>query len=182
MGLLAAGAFLCVAADSNAPSALAKPEATFSFEAIRDRARSLGKQAYQPASMKVPEFLKKLSYDDYQGLRFRPELGPWHEENLPFTLQFFHLDFNHRADSCPVVACGESLEEIAQRAAADFRCRWRMASEFRYEHQTPVYLTNVFAPTFAISQTVPELIRPTTNQSVVAVASPVPQAAPSAGP
>ena len=41
--------------------------------------------------------------------------------------------------------CG-SLEDIAQKVAGDFRLRWHMASEFRYENKLPVYLEVVFPP------------------------------------
>jgi hypothetical protein len=55
------------------------------------------------------------------------------------------LDFNHRADSHPVIASDGSLEDIADKVARDFRSQWRMASAFRYHESSPVYLDSVFA-------------------------------------
>jgi hypothetical protein len=54
------------------------------------------------------------------------------------------LDFNHRSDAHPIVASDDSLEEIAQKVAGDFRQRWLTASEFRYEDKSPVCLETVF--------------------------------------
>lgn len=54
------------------------------------------------------------------------------------------LDFNHRADVRPVVACEGTLKDIANRVAKDFRSRWQLASEFRYEKGSPIYIQNVF--------------------------------------
>jgi glucans biosynthesis protein len=41
----------------------------------------------------LPEYLKKLSYDDYQCIHFVPSQGPWQKEGLRFTFQFFHRGF-----------------------------------------------------------------------------------------
>ncbi len=56
------------------------------------------------------------------------------------------LDYNHRADSHPVIASDGTLEDIADKVANDFGCSWRMASFFRYRESLPVYLDSVFAP------------------------------------
>jgi hypothetical protein len=54
------------------------------------------------------------------------------------------LDYNHRADSHPVIASNGSLEDIATKVAGDFRCQWHMASAFRYHSGSPEYLDSVF--------------------------------------
>jgi hypothetical protein len=54
------------------------------------------------------------------------------------------LDYNHRADTHPVIASDGSLEDIAGKVAGDFRSPWRMASAFRYRGGSPVYLDSVF--------------------------------------
>jgi len=54
------------------------------------------------------------------------------------------LDFNHRTNAHPIIKSDGSLEDIAQKVAGDFRSRWQMASEFKYEDQRPIYLDNVF--------------------------------------
>jgi hypothetical protein len=55
------------------------------------------------------------------------------------------LDYNHRADSHPIIASDGSLEDIAGKVAGDFRSLWRMASVFRYRSGSPVFLDTVFA-------------------------------------
>jgi hypothetical protein len=54
------------------------------------------------------------------------------------------LDFNHRADSRPVIESNGSVEDIAGKVAAYFRRDWHMASIFRYRNGLPVYLDVVF--------------------------------------
>jgi hypothetical protein len=56
------------------------------------------------------------------------------------------LDFNHRRDPHPIVASDGSLEDIAEKVAADFHGRWHMASEFKYQNKSPVYLNVAFPP------------------------------------
>jgi hypothetical protein len=55
------------------------------------------------------------------------------------------LDYNHRADTHPVIASDGSLEDIAGKVAGDFRSQWRMVSVFRYREKSPIYLDCVFA-------------------------------------
>lgn len=67
-----------------------------SFATVRARARVLASRDYRAEANKLPDFLNKLSYDDYQVIRFRPEQGPWHEDRLDFSLQFFHPGYLYR--------------------------------------------------------------------------------------
>ena len=41
----------------------------------------------------VPEWLKKLDYDGYRRLRFRPDCLLWSGEKLPFSVQFHHRGY-----------------------------------------------------------------------------------------
>jgi len=56
------------------------------------------------------------------------------------------LDFNHRADAHPIIDSDGSLEDIANKVAADFRGRWHLASEFKYDDKLPIYLEVAFPP------------------------------------
>jgi hypothetical protein len=62
------------------------------------------------------------------------------------------LDYNHRADSHPIIASDGTLEDIAGKVANDFGSSWRMASAFRYRESFPVYLDSVFAPSSSSSR------------------------------
>ena len=86
---LTAGA-VCRAGEAVAPATSPSAKPVVSFQSVRDRARDLAARDYRPEPNKLPEVLKKLSYDDYQDIRFRSEQGPWPNERLEFTLQFFH--------------------------------------------------------------------------------------------
>ena len=55
-----------------------------------------------------------------------------------------YLDYNLRAAAKPLVLSGESLEEIADKVAASFASQWHMASEIKYQADTPVYVSNTF--------------------------------------
>jgi hypothetical protein len=54
------------------------------------------------------------------------------------------LDFNHRTEPHPIVGSDGSLEDIADKVSAYFRSKWRIASEFQYQANTPVFLNSVF--------------------------------------
>jgi glucans biosynthesis protein len=81
---------VCLASEAVAPATPPSAQPVVSFDTVRERARTLASREYHPEPDKLPEVLKKLGYDDYQMIRFRPEEGPWHNQGLEFTLQFFH--------------------------------------------------------------------------------------------
>jgi hypothetical protein len=54
------------------------------------------------------------------------------------------LDYNHRADSHPVIPSDGSLEDIAGKVCRDFRSEWHLASAFRYHQGSPYYLETTF--------------------------------------
>ncbi len=87
--VVVAGA-VCSAGEAVAPVTPPPVPPAVSFQSLRERARTLAARDYRPEPSKLPESLKKLGYDDYQVIRFRPEQGPWHNEQLDFTLEFFH--------------------------------------------------------------------------------------------
>ena len=53
------------------------------------------------------------------------------------------LDFNHRNQAKPVTKCTGTLESIAQTVATEFRSKWRMASEIRYEKAKRIFVASV---------------------------------------
>jgi glucans biosynthesis protein len=66
----------------------------FSYEALQAKARALVASDFRPdTSPELTEQLKRLSYDDYQAIRFIPSEGPWQGEHLRFTFQFFPRGF-----------------------------------------------------------------------------------------
>lgn len=62
----------------------------FSFVTVRELARALAaKDFHQDQNTDLPEVMKKLTYDEYQSIRFRPEHSLWNNEKLRFKVQFF---------------------------------------------------------------------------------------------
>ena len=63
--------------------------APFAFADVQAKAQDLAGTKYVPTTP-VPEFLTKLNYGEWSGIRYLPEKALWAEDNLPFTVQFFH--------------------------------------------------------------------------------------------
>jgi periplasmic glucans biosynthesis protein len=74
-------------------AAVRAAEVPFDFEVLQFRAKSLAAQPYAERKTRVPEALRKLSYDQYRDLRFNPDSAWWRRDRLPFQLQFFHPGF-----------------------------------------------------------------------------------------
>ena len=70
--------------------AAGRAEDLFDFEVLQFRAKALAFQPYAEPKSRVPEWLKKLSYDQYNDIRFDERLTWWRADRLPFQLQFFH--------------------------------------------------------------------------------------------
>lgn len=63
--------------------------AQFSFTDVRQRAAALARQPFDDARDMLPRALRKLTYDQYRDIRFRPEKALWRNEGLLFQVQFF---------------------------------------------------------------------------------------------
>jgi len=63
----------------------------FSYAWLKGRARHLASQPYQDHEGEIPDSLKRLSWDDYQAIRFRQEHALWRNQPSAFQVQLFHL-------------------------------------------------------------------------------------------
>jgi glucans biosynthesis protein len=72
-------------------AALAGQAMAFGFDDVAERARQAAARPYAPVTVKLPDELKNLDYDQYRDIRFNPQKSLWRRENLPFELAFFHL-------------------------------------------------------------------------------------------
>ncbi len=80
------------AAEQAQPTPPAQP--AFSFETVRQMARALAAKEYQPQNNSdMPEFLRKMGYDEYQLIRFWPNAWPWHTGAIEFGIQCFHRGY-----------------------------------------------------------------------------------------
>lgn len=67
------------------------------FAAIQEKAKALAGQPYvAPSHDTLPEWLNKLSYDQYRDIRFNPARALWAGDGLPFRAMFFHPGYLFR--------------------------------------------------------------------------------------
>jgi glucans biosynthesis protein len=76
-----------------AAAAVAGAEATFDFAALRERARALASRPYVAPKGDVPEWMRRLSYDELRRIEFDGRESLWLRERLPFQVQFLHPGF-----------------------------------------------------------------------------------------
>ncbi len=66
-----------------------KTRAPFTFTMVQRWAQQRAARPYVKPSEELPEVLRKLSYDQYRDIRFKPEAALWRNQGL-FEVQFFH--------------------------------------------------------------------------------------------
>src|ERR1700688_380330 len=104
-----------------APTASAPPSQPFDYAWLKGQARKLAGNAYQASQDALPPAMTKLSYDQYQSLRFRTDHALWANAGLAFRLQFFHVG---RSFTEPVrlyeIVDGQSREIVYDPAMFEF--------------------------------------------------------------
>jgi len=97
------------------------PAQPFDYAWLKGQARQLAGSAFQPSHDTLPPAMAKLSYDQYQSLRFRTDHALWGDLGLDFRLQFFHVG---RGFSQPVhlfeVIDGQAREILYDPAMFEF--------------------------------------------------------------
>ena len=78
-----------------AVSAAVRDEEHFDFAWLKGRARFLSQSAYVAPSRQLPDGLGKLTYDQFQAIRDRPERSLWADRALDFQVQFFHPGYSY---------------------------------------------------------------------------------------
>jgi len=63
----------------------------FDYAWLKGHARDLAARPFESHEDELPESLGKLSWDDYQSIRFRPEKSLWNTDESAFRAQLFHL-------------------------------------------------------------------------------------------
>jgi periplasmic glucans biosynthesis protein len=63
------------------------PNGPFNPDMVRDRARTLAKAAYKPPSTDLPAPFGNLSYEQYVGIRLKPEAVLWAKDNIGFAIE-----------------------------------------------------------------------------------------------
>jgi glucans biosynthesis protein len=62
----------------------------FDMQEVLAKAQALASAPYQDTKGQVPDWLTKITYDQWRDIRFRPEYTLWRDDHLPFQVQFFH--------------------------------------------------------------------------------------------
>jgi glucans biosynthesis protein len=86
----------------------------FSFTTARELARSLAAKDFRPEqNADLPEALKKLTYDQYQAIRFRPEHSLWKDDHVRFIAQFFQRGYLYQDPVKIHVIDGGQVSDVA---------------------------------------------------------------------
>jgi periplasmic glucans biosynthesis protein len=113
--------FAAAAQAAAAPAAAAAPSQPFDYAWLKGQAHKLAGNAYQASQDTLPPAMAKLSYDQYQSLRFRTDHALWGNAGLAFRLQFFHVG---RSFTEPVrlyeIVDGQSREIVYDPAMFEF--------------------------------------------------------------
>src|SRR5206468_2437134 len=62
----------------------------FDFATVGEKAQKLAAEPVREPTGQVPDWLLKISYDEWRDIRFRPDHALWRDKKLPFQIQFFH--------------------------------------------------------------------------------------------
>ncbi len=82
---------------------------SFEFKEVVARAEKLAQGSFDDSAGKVPDWMLKMSYDQWRDIRFRPERSLWRKDGLPFEVQFFHPGLLYdRAVPINIVDAGRS--------------------------------------------------------------------------
>jgi glucans biosynthesis protein len=68
-----------------------RASASVQFKDVVAKARSLAGEKFQAPGQNLPDVLKKMGYDQWRDIRFKPAQSLW--SGKPFSLQFFHPGF-----------------------------------------------------------------------------------------
>ncbi len=93
----------------------------FSWEMLKDQAKTLAASPYQPPSQTMPDALANLTYDQYRNIEFRPDKAIWNGTEQPFRIELFHDGYiYHDPVKISVVENGRATPVRYDRAMFDF--------------------------------------------------------------
>lgn len=67
----------------------AGPASAFDFANVQKNAAELAKAPFHEPQ-RIPDWLLKITYDQWRQIRFRPDKALWRDRGSPFEVQFFH--------------------------------------------------------------------------------------------
>lgn len=66
------------------------PVAGFNLDDVAAKAEAVAKEPFHDPRGHVPDWLLKITYDQWRDIRYRAERALWKDQGLPFQVQFFH--------------------------------------------------------------------------------------------
>jgi glucans biosynthesis protein len=64
--------------------------AAFGLDDVAAKASKIAGEPYHDPKGEMPDWLLKMTYDQWRDIRFRPDAALWRDRKLPFQIQFFH--------------------------------------------------------------------------------------------
>jgi len=110
-------------AEAARPSSLKRlgSAAPFDYAKLKGMARTMASAAYQAPPSELPSAIARMSWDQWQSIRFRDDHSLWFGEGLRFRVQLFHLGFTiKRPVKIYAVEGGQSQELSFDPALFDY--------------------------------------------------------------
>lgn len=86
--------------------------AAFGLDDVAKRAEAQARVPFRPPAGEVPDWLTKISYDQWRDIRFRPDRSLWRDLKLPFQVQFFHPGLFYDRTVAVHVVDGKKAEPV----------------------------------------------------------------------
>ncbi len=96
---------------TSAPKPL--PSSSFTLDRVTEKAMEMAGKPYEDSQDHPPDFLDKITYDQWRDIRFKPDRALWKDENLPFQVHFFLGGFVYNRRVHVNVVEGDSVKEIS---------------------------------------------------------------------
>jgi glucans biosynthesis protein len=85
-------------------------DGTAYFDAVIARAEQMAHKPYQPPEP-VPQYLDRLTFDQWQNIVFREDQSPWPADN-DFVLQFYHIGYLYKQPVKIYIIDSEGIHEF----------------------------------------------------------------------
>jgi len=93
---------------------LAGPTAVLAFDldVVAEGARTLAQEPWREPKAQVPDWLLKITYDQWRDIRFRPEAALWRDRKSNFEVQFFHPGLYYNRTVAVHVVDGDHVRPV----------------------------------------------------------------------
>ncbi len=86
--------------------------ATFDLDDVGQKAKKLAEEPYREPKGQVPDWLLKISYDQWRDIRFRPERALWKDRKGSFQVQLFHPGLYYDRTVAMNVVKGDTVKPL----------------------------------------------------------------------